>query len=156
MLAHLKLPGALDPQLSKTELAELAQVDAAALLADESADVLTSYAALRRYDIYSSAVIDALREAVEEKLRGEPKGSVEVGANKVVLQQSRRFDFSGDNYWSELNSQNLRLADARRSHETLLKRIAGETVERVDPETGEVMVLVGPAVEVRETLVFKF
>lgn len=151
----IKLPGQLDPDLDRIELANLAAVDAAEVIGDGRYDIVKTFAALRRYEVYIASVLDTLKPAVLSSVRDRPEGHVEVGRSKIIIQQSRRLDFTQDTRWNSLNAEAQSSLERRKAHEKVLRSLTGETVQQVNQDTGEIVTLVGPKVELRETLVFR-
>ena len=128
--------GGIERHLGKSEILELARQNAAEVVRSGKYDLLRVYVELKRYELYLKEVIKALQEPTLQSLPA--KKSVELPSARLRVYTRRKYDFSVDPTWSELDRQIKELQDRKKEREKLLKTTGKVPIE-VDEQTGEVL-----------------
>ncbi len=156
MSSTIKNIGDLDTTLSKEEIEKLGKAHAAVVIESDQFDVIKTYSALKRYELYLKTMIDELKSETVKKITESGQKDFEFGTSKVTITKRRKFDFSNDAYWNELAKQDKTVSDQKKSHEAILKKMKeGEIKEIVNETTGEVQMVHGPSVVISENLMVK-
>ncbi len=152
MAKIIKQVGTLDQDLTKAELAELAEVDATRVLDNPAYDIVQVYTALKRYELYLKGLLETLKPAALDAVRSNYNGRTTLGSATVSVTETRRFDYGSDATWQHLTNEIKALQNKRKERQQALKKLAENQVDQVDLETGEVHAASGPKVEVTERL----
>lgn len=151
----IKTIGQIDRKLTKLDLVDLAKQHAADILASEQYDLLKVYIEFKRYEIYLKTLIDEVKNETTKQAKEEGRRDFEYASAKVTLGKRRKFDYSVDEGWKDLNDEIERLKMLKKEREVLLKNIHGEFKEIVDEETGEIQKIVAPPIDLIDVLRIK-
>jgi len=147
----IKQIGQIDPKLNKINLERLGKDHAAQILANDKYDVLKVYIEFKRYEVYLKTLIDELREDTFTKARAEGNLDFEYSNARVSLGVRRKFDYSMDEEWTDLNDEIEKLKALKKNRESLMKDIKGDFKEILNEDTGEIEKIFAPIAEYIDT-----
>lgn len=148
----VKSIGEIDRKFTKTDLVELAKQHATEIIGNEKYDLLKVYIELKRYEVYLNTLIKEVKEETTQKAKAETEQSFEYANAKVAYSQYRKFDYSADATWNQLDQEVQEVKQLKKEREELLKSVVGESKEFVNEETGEIETLLAPLIEYVETV----
>lgn len=152
----IKAIGTIDRSFHKSEIVELAEADAQAVIDSDRYDMLKVYTELKRYEMYLKTVIDKTKEVALEKAVELGEKNLEVDNARITITKRTVYDFSQDAKWQSLKGDLDYLSEMRKEREALLKDLApGETREIVDEATGEVEEVTAPPAETKFGLIVR-
>ncbi|MFK7933241.1 MAG: hypothetical protein AB8G22_07010 [Saprospiraceae bacterium] len=144
----------LHQSADKTALTELAQQHAQQIV-DSNYDLMTTYVALKRYEVYLKNLIAALQTPTTELIKAEGVPPKEYANAKITVTRRRKYDFSQDETWSSIQAEVEQIKAYKKEREAFLKTIESEYTETVNEETGEVVRTYAPPVEVTEGIMVR-
>ncbi len=147
--------GSLDRSLSKNELVELAETNAAEIIGSGQYDLLKVYIEMKRYEVYFKTVMEKVREAAVVQAQETGMKSFNYADAQVSNTQRSVFKFDNDPTWRKLHDEFEHLKEKIKQHEALLKQVQGEKEEYLDEETGELIELFAPTEQVVESIMIK-
>ncbi len=148
----IKNIGEIDRNLNKAEIEALAKEHASEILDNENYDLLKVFIEFKRYEAYLKTMMNSIKTATLKKAKTTKKDDFEFANVKISVSKYRKFDFSNDNQWSNINYEFEYLKKIRKERETLLKSITTESEQIVNKETGEVEEVFAPKVSYKEVL----
>ncbi len=141
---------------SKEEIVKMGKAHAAEIINGDQYDLIKSYVDVRRYELYLKTLIDELKDETVKKFKESGDKDFEIGTSKATVTKRRKFDFSKDTYWKELDAHTKQVSDKQKSLEKMMKDMTeGSVKEFVDDSTGEVKMIQAPSVEFTESLMVK-
>ncbi len=126
-------------ELTKKTIAESVKKTADSILNEGKEDPLTSYIKIKAMELYLKDLIKLLQPDATEKASNYGKGEQSIlGVDFAIAGSGKKYDFSKDTEWNDLNESIDQLKDQIKEREGLLKSISGKNA-LVDKETGEVL-----------------
>ena len=124
--------------LTKHAIQEKAAEDIFDLVNSGEINPLNAYLFLKSLAEYVNAALNVLKpDAFNELDKYRKEGGYDFNGVKVEISQApRRFDYSNDSRWSELQAEIDRLRKYQKEREAFLKKLQKPVV---DPETGELI-----------------
>ncbi len=151
----IKPIGALERGITKDELVALGEADAQAVIDSGQYDLLKVYVEMKRYELYLKTAMDKIRDAAMVVAQETGLKSFNYAEAQVTNTQRRVYHFEQDPTWRSLH-ETLEYQKSRlKNHEETLKQLEGENVSYVDEETGELIELIAPTMEVVESIMVK-
>ncbi|MEZ4887485.1 MAG: hypothetical protein R3E32_22320 [Chitinophagales bacterium] len=151
----IKTIGQIDRKCNKSDLIALAQQHASEIMASPNYDLLKVYVEFKRYEVYLKTLIWEVRGETLKRAKEEGRKDFEYASARVTQIKIRKFDYSIDEYWENLNNEIERLKALKKERETMLKAIKGDFKEVLDEETGEIIKIPAPSVEYTDSLRIK-
>lgn len=151
----VKVIGEIDAKLSKQEIIALGKENALEISANVQYDMFKVYIELKRYELYLKTLVDEIKIVIIEKAKEDGKKDFEYGSTKIQFTTRRKFDYSVDEEWSKITDEMNIIKEDKSAREKLLKSIDGDFKEILDEETGEVIKVYAPAVELIEGVVLR-
>jgi len=148
----IKNIGEIDRNLKKSEIEDLAKANALEILENEQYDLLKVFIEFKRYETYLKTLMDSIKSATLKQAKAKKIEGFEFANAKISVSKYRKFDFSNDNHWVNINHEFEYLKKIRKKRETLLKSLTTESIEIVNEATGEVEELIAPKVSYKEVL----
>ncbi len=139
--------GQLDKKLSKKDLEDLAREHAHQITSNEKYDVLKVYIEFKRYEVYFKTLIQEVKEDTLNKALAQGNLDFEYSSARVSLGKRRKFDYSTDEKWQNLENEIERLKAIKKEREAVMKSIEGEYREVLNEETGEIEKIFAPIAE---------
>lgn len=126
------------PELTKTNIINAAAAMSKKVLDNGEAPILETYIRAKAMLEYSKQlVLDLNESATDEALKYGKEGQKTVlGVEFSVGGSGKKFDFSGDAEWDDLNEGMDQIKEQMKTRETFLKTLKKEMA---DTETGEVI-----------------
>lgn len=147
--------GQIDSKITKSDLVELAKQHSSEILENDRYDLLKVYIEFKRYEIYLKTLISEVKNETILKAKEAGVRDFEYGSTKITVSKQRKFDYSVDEHWQELNDDLEELKALKKEREKMLQNIKGDYKEVLDEETGEIQKISAPPVEYAETLRIK-
>lgn len=147
--------GQIDRKISKSGIVELAKQHAAEILDNDQYDLLKVYIEFKRYEVYLKTLIGEVKNETYRQAQEEGRRDFEYGNARVTVAKYRKFDYSVDKYWEELNNTLKEVKLLKREREKMLKNIKGDYKEILDEETGEIQRIAAPPIQYTDTLKIK-
>ena len=148
----VKYIGQIDRKLSKPELVTLATEHSSEILKNDKYDLLKVYIEFKRYEVYLKTLIQEVKKETFKQAKEEGRRDFEYANARVTMSKRRRFDFSSDEDWVNIDTEIGRLKELKKEREKILKSIKGEFREVLDEETGEIQKLHAPKINYSESL----
>lgn len=148
----VKAIGEIDKSLGKKEIEALAKEDAANIIANDRYDLLKIYIEFKRYDAYLKILTKEIQEETIARATDQNLEQFKFGNAKLVVSQRRKYDYSKDTLWSNVNQEMDELQQFRKTREQFLKKIEGEFADIINEETGEVERIFAPEVSYLNSL----
>ncbi|MBL7806611.1 MAG: hypothetical protein JNN28_02285 [Saprospiraceae bacterium] len=152
----IKPIGALDRNIHKDQVSALGETDAQVVIDSGQYDLLKVYIEMKRYELYFKAAMDKIRDAAMVVAQETGMKSFNYEDAQVTNTQRRIFHFEQDPTWRSLQDAFEYQKNKLKEHEETLKQLEGENVSYVDEETGELIELIAPTMEVVESIMIKF
>lgn len=147
--------GQIDRKMSKAGIVELAKEHAAEILENDKYDLLKVYIEFKRYEVYLKTLIGEVKNETYRQAQEEGRRDFEYGNARVTVAKYRKFDYSVDEYWEELNHTLKEVKLLKREREKMLKNIEGDYKEILDEETGEIQRIIAPPIQYTDVLKIK-
>jgi hypothetical protein len=147
--------GQIDSKISKSDLVELAKQHSSEILENDKYDLLKVYIEFKRYEIYLKTLISEVKNETIQRAKEDGTRDFEYGSTRITVSKQRKFDYSVDEHWQELDDKLEELKALKKEREKMLQNIKGEYKEVVDEETGEVQRIAAPPTEYSEVLRIK-
>jgi len=144
--------GEIDRDLDKNGITQLAEQHAQNIVSSGKYDLMRVYVEMKRYEAYLQTLIKQMQDATIQKALEQGQREFKLDRAKLTVTRRRKFDYSGDPYWSELTEEMDRMKDLKKDREGMLKQIVGDFTEMVDEETGELIRIPAPTVETSESI----
>ena len=141
-------------QTTKKGIVELAKAHAGQIM-ENGYDLLKVYVELKRYEAYLDTIIQEIKDSTTKKAAEKGERDFRYANARVILGKRTKYHYNGDLKWRLLNDELERAKQERKSRETLLKQVEGETGEIVNPETGEVEQVTAPIREVVSQIIIR-
>ena len=148
----VKAIGEIDRSLGKKGVEALAKEDAATIIANDNYDLLKIYIEFKRYDTYLKILTKEIQEETIARAADQDLEHFKFGSAKLIVSQRRKYDYSKDSLWSDVNQEMDELKQLRKAREQLLKKIEGEFADIIDEETGEVERVFAPEISYSSSL----
>lgn len=156
MSAITKPLGQIAAITTKEEIIKIGKAHAAEIINGDQYDLVKSYVDIKRYELYMKTLIDELKSVAAKKIMESESKDFEFGTSTATVTKRRKFDFSNDAYWKELNSNTKEVSDKQKALEKMMKDMTeGSVKEFIDESTGEVKMIQAPIVEFTETVMVK-
>lgn len=152
----IKPIGALDRNIHKDQVSALGETDAQAVIDSGQYDLLKVYIEMKRYELYFKAAMDKIRDAAMVVAQETGMKSFNYADAQITNTQRRIFHFEQDPTWRNLQDAFEYQKSKLKEHEETLKQLEGENVSYVDEDTGELIELIAPTMEVVESIMVKF
>lgn len=152
----IKPIGALDRNIHKDQVSALGETDAQAVIDSGQYDLLKVYIEMKRYELYFKAAMDKIRDAAMVVAQETGMKSFNYADAQITNTQRRIFHFEQDPTWRNLQDAFEYQKNKLKEHEETLKQLEGENVSYVDEDTGELIELIAPTMEVVESIMVKF
>ena len=148
--------GQIAATTSKAEIVKIGKAHAAEIINGDQYDLIKSYVDVKRYELYLKTLIDEMKAETVKKIAATESKDFEFGTSTASITKRRKFDFSNDAYWKELDVQTKEVSDQQKKLEKMMKDMTeGSVKEFTDPKTGEVKMIQAPSVQYAETLMVK-
>ncbi|HAD13379.1 MAG TPA: hypothetical protein DCF33_13190 [Saprospirales bacterium] len=151
----IKPIGALDRGIHKDQVIALGEADAQAVIDSGQYDLLKVYIEMKRYELYLKAAMDKIRETAMAVAQETGMKSFNYADAQVTNMQRRVFHFDKDPTWCRLHDAFEFQKNRLKEHEEILKHVDSENSSYIDEETGELIELVPPTMEVVESIIVK-
>lgn len=130
--------GAIEKNLHKQEIVELAKENAQAIIDSGKYDLLKVYVELKRYESYLKGLIKHLKQPALDKATETGLKSFDYNQARVNISRRTKWDYSVDDKWTKLDQQILKLTKERKERENYLKD-NNKVPTVIDEETGEIL-----------------
>ncbi len=155
-MSIVKPIGTLDRSIGKSQITDLAEQNAQAIIDNGKYDLLKVYVEMKRYELYLKTIMDKLKDEALKRALDLGEKSFEMDNAKVTIIERTVWHFDSDPRWQALGEDLNFIKQKQKERETLLKDIApGEIRQVVDPDTGEVEDLTAPLAETVLSLMIK-
>lgn len=148
----IKNIGEIDRNLNKSEIEALAKANASKILDNEQYDLLKVFVEFKRYEVYLKTLMNSIKSKTIQQAKGVDKENFEFANVKISVAKHRKFDFSNDNHWKNINKEFEYLKKIQKDRENLLKSMTTESAEIVNEMTGEIEEVFAPKVTYKQVL----
>ena len=147
--------GGIDSSFDKINLTTLAERHAQQILNNDNVDVLDIYVQIKRYELYIKTLVEQLKQKSTQLASQKKTNRFAYSGAIVSVHNRRKFDFSPDQQWTEINDALSRLQILKKERESLLKGLNGVSKDVLNEETGELEFVHAPRVEGKLGLVVR-